>query len=345
MKEPTISLPAISFVVPVYGVEAYVGKCLESIVADIGQFPGSEVIVVNDGTKDRSMDIVERIAALHPCIRILNQPNQGLSVARNNGMALAKGDYIWLIDSDDWLEPGALHQLRLTMIAHPDMDLYVTGLNDYYPDGNVVADLPAKEYPEMDGWRFIEIAHITSAVQRYVMRRALLERERITFIPGILHEDNPFAMQLLAFARTVMVLPTTVYGYRIREGSIMKTPTMRCAYDLITGHRALMAFCDERVPQERRLWFKGRNFCLIYSAYGRVIPLMDTPEFAAFQQAEGDYIHARIREVMKIAKWRERWKMWCILHYPRWYFRRVLPVWLKLTAPWSRYLRYRRSRK
>ena len=127
----------ISFIVPVYNVEKYVKQCLDSILAQIGDFPGSEIIVVNDGTKDNSMAIIEHLELEHSCIRVINQENGGLSRARNAGIEAAKGDYIWLVDSDDWLDKNALKILYQAMSTHPNFDLYVTALN-WTIDGVVI---------------------------------------------------------------------------------------------------------------------------------------------------------------------------------------------------------------
>ena len=92
----------LSIIIPVYNVEAYVGRTLKSVFDTVVSPTDFEVIVINDGTRDGSMRIVRQYAD-RPNITILEQENQGLSAARMNGLAVAKGDYVWFVDSDDWL--------------------------------------------------------------------------------------------------------------------------------------------------------------------------------------------------------------------------------------------------
>lgn len=94
--------PLISVIIPVYGVEKYIAQCLDSIINQT--YKNLEVIVVNDGTKDRSAEIAKEYATKDSRIKVYDFQNGGLSVARNRGLEIATGDYISYIDSDDWLE-------------------------------------------------------------------------------------------------------------------------------------------------------------------------------------------------------------------------------------------------
>ena len=93
----------LSIIVPVYNVEKYIRPCIESLFYQGLDDADFEVIIVNDGTPDKSMEMIADIIQQHDNITVINQENQGLSVTRNNGIALAKGDYILMPDSDDLL--------------------------------------------------------------------------------------------------------------------------------------------------------------------------------------------------------------------------------------------------
>lgn len=95
---------AVSVVVPVYNVEKYIERCLDSLVRQKFGYE-YEIIIVNDGTKDNSMTIADRFASKYDFIRIITQQNAGLSAARNTGLANARGEYIAFIDSDDFVSP------------------------------------------------------------------------------------------------------------------------------------------------------------------------------------------------------------------------------------------------
>ena len=94
--------PLISVIIPVYGVEKYIAQCLESVINQ--KYKNLEIIVVNDGTKDRSAEIAKEYAAKDSRIKVFDFENGGLSVARNRGLEIATGDYISYIDSDDWID-------------------------------------------------------------------------------------------------------------------------------------------------------------------------------------------------------------------------------------------------
>ena len=94
--------PLISVIIPVYGVEKYISQCLESVINQT--YKNLEIIVVNDGTKDRSAEIAKEYAAKDSRIKVYDFKNGGLSVARNRGLEIATGDYISYIDSDDWID-------------------------------------------------------------------------------------------------------------------------------------------------------------------------------------------------------------------------------------------------
>ena len=112
----------LSIIIPVYNVEKYVWKTLESIFESTLLKSELEVIVVNDGTKDNSMSIVNEFAVKFDNLKIINQENQGLSVARNTGLKAARGKYVWFVDSDDWVEYDSLPFL-LNHLQYSDRDV------------------------------------------------------------------------------------------------------------------------------------------------------------------------------------------------------------------------------
>ena len=110
-----------------YNVEKYIQRCLSSIINNKGFLENCELIVVNDGTKDNSESIARKIIEGLPNTQIIVQENQGLSAARNTGLSRAIGEYVWFIDSDDWIEPGSLLTLFEELIG--DYDIIQFGYN------------------------------------------------------------------------------------------------------------------------------------------------------------------------------------------------------------------------
>ena len=98
----------LSIIIPVYNVEQYIDECLHSVTSQGRTEDDYEIIVVNDGTLDNSMDIVDRYVCQHENISVIHQSNSGLSIARNTGLQHACGEYVWFVDSDDWIAEDAL---------------------------------------------------------------------------------------------------------------------------------------------------------------------------------------------------------------------------------------------
>lgn len=103
--------PILSIIIPVYNVENYVEHCITSCLKQNILISEYEIIIVNDGSTDNSLFIAEKTATGHPNIKIISQCNKGLSMARNKGLSLAQGDYIWFVDSDDYIEENCLKQI------------------------------------------------------------------------------------------------------------------------------------------------------------------------------------------------------------------------------------------
>lgn len=122
----------LSIIVPMYNVEKYIQRCLSSIINNKGFLENCELIVVNDGTKDNSESIARKIIEGLPNTQIIVQENQGLSAARNIGLSRAIGEYVWFIDSDDWIEPDAIKSLMNEI--DKEYDVIQFGYNNVYYD-------------------------------------------------------------------------------------------------------------------------------------------------------------------------------------------------------------------
>lgn len=211
----------LSIIIPVYNVEKYIARCLDSIFNQNIDDACFEVIVVNDGTPDNSMQIVESYVTMHRNLTVINQDNQGLSVARNTGLAKASGDYVWFVDSDDWLVKDAFSILFGYMKGHPSI---------------ISSPLIASYENEKNNWNQFNIEstrivpsaeylvrYPVGAVQRYVIKRSLLASGKLKFYPGIYHEDAEFAPRLLFKSNSVLFIKEPLYHYYQRVGSIMSS--------------------------------------------------------------------------------------------------------------------------
>ena len=129
MRGDEILAPKISAIVPVYNVEPYLRQCLDSLVHQT--LGDCEIIVVNDGSPDNSLEIIKEYAAEYPNVRYIDQPNRGLAAARNAGLRKAKGEYVIVIDSDDWVDVTMFEKLYDRAIA-TGADIVQCGYARYY---------------------------------------------------------------------------------------------------------------------------------------------------------------------------------------------------------------------
>lgn len=188
----------LSIIIPVYNVERYIRSCIESIFKQGLDENRFEVIIVNDGTQDQSMDMISDIIKQHNNIFVINQENQGLSVARNNGISAAKGEYILMPDSDDLLIENSLHPL-LEKALESQADLIVADFLSMTDEEikNTNTSLIQKKkcnYIEKTGEELFlqDLNPYQCYVWRTLFRRVFLISNNLTFVPGIYIQDMPF---------------------------------------------------------------------------------------------------------------------------------------------------------
>jgi glycosyltransferase involved in cell wall biosynthesis len=238
-------VPALSIVVPVYKVEAYVEKCIASILANELFDSRCELIVVDDGSPDESMAIVERLCEHRPNVTLVRQANQGLGAARNAGEGRARGDYLWFVDSDDWLPEDAIERI-LALIAATAPD--VVNIDYVMSDGRRTPvknrAMPGVVYCGLD---YLQQSYVQNPVQYYVFRTRFYRDRGLHFEKGIYHEDALFTPTALFEAARVVRLAHDCYVYNLREASIMTSGNhLKHARDMLTVVARLEAFRARR---------------------------------------------------------------------------------------------------
>lgn len=202
-----------SIIIPVYNVENYIKKCLDSVFAQTEK--DYEVIVVNDGTKDNSMDIVKNYD-----VKIVNQKNQGLSEARNTGLKNAKGEYILFLDSDDYIEKNLLKELNKSIKNKPDLVRFqIREVFDTYKKDYNELSFTNKSGPE--AFSIICNYHFVENAWAYLYKKSYLEENNFTFKKGTIHEDFGLVPLVIMKASNVNSISYIGYNYVQREGSIM----------------------------------------------------------------------------------------------------------------------------
>ena len=221
----------LSIIVPVYNVENYIRPCIESIFKQGLDDASFEVIIVNDGSTDRSMEMITDIIKAHSNITVINQENQSLSVARNNGISVAKGEYILMPDSDDMLVENSLPPL-LQKALETKVDLVVADfLNIEDEDMPHFSGVVQKEFSvqQKSGQQlFLEDLNPRQCyVWRTLYRRAFLYENHISFIRGINLQDVPFTHKCYLNAHRCLKASWLLNIYRLnRPGAATTTFTV-----------------------------------------------------------------------------------------------------------------------
>ena len=228
----------LSIIVPVYNVEKYIRTCVESIFCQHLDEACFEVILVNDGTKDNSFSEINDLVKAHDNILILEQENQGLSAARNTGLAKASGEYVLFLDSDDLLIYGTL-PLLLEKALQSEADMIVADfikLTDEQITNYHTKSLSRIESTEKGGMDFFvnDFNPQECYVWRTLYRRAFLESHHLRFVPGIYFEDVPFTTECYMKAEKCVRFPLFFYVYRQRADSIVASVNMKKLTDLNT---------------------------------------------------------------------------------------------------------------
>ena len=213
----------VTIVVPVYNVEKYLRKCLNSIVNQI--YENIEIICVDDGSPDNSINILNEFAQSDKRVKIIRQENQGLSGARNTGINNAIGKYIMFIDSDDWIELNMV-ELMVNKIENENLDLVVCGNTNYY-----VNKIKKQELTKLSSE--IIYSGIDYFRQNYkknyrfgncwnkIYKLDLIKQKSIKFPIKRLYEDLLFVFQYIYFCKKVGIIKQSLYNYVIsRDGAI-----------------------------------------------------------------------------------------------------------------------------
>ena len=220
---------SITIIIPVYNVEHYVRRCIESVMAQKFEEVDFECILVDDESSDGSMTIVkEMLQAYHGPISfriITHYKNMGLSMARNTGILEAQGDYVLFMDSDDYLMPDALSLFVDQVIQHPDVDIVIGNALNKKNGQTLHSNLHTVELLDAPDDFFQRMLRhkIYLYAWNKLIRRTLLMDNRILFISGILYEDQAWSYQLFSCANSVLLLPQVTYAYENNPQSIVNT--------------------------------------------------------------------------------------------------------------------------
>ena len=254
--------PLVSVIIPVYNVEAYLEECLESVVNQT--FENIEVIAVNDGSTDKSLEILNRYAEQYESINVIDQKNTGVSVARNRGIDEAKGKYVYFLDSDDYIMPNTIKDTIEKMEKY-QLDIIRFGAIPFSEN----EEYSCLKWNQYDYSKFFESGKIYNKQEflranikgfapspcLYIVKKDILDQHNIRFNPKISYEDELFSLEVFLNVNRAMYDENLYYRRRYRPGSTMTSQTERKAFDgyYKTLHAISELLNTYKLPDETKL--------------------------------------------------------------------------------------------
>lgn len=252
----------LSIIVPIYNVENYLCKCIESLLNQDLSSEEYEIILVDDGSPDRCGDICDEYANRYSNIRVVHRENGGLSAARNSGIEVAKGEYVQFVDSDDYLEPNVL-KILVDKMGNDNLDILrfnYQNVNEEYKvfEPNKVSK-PFVDYRDevCGGMAFLtERLGFGCYAWQFMIHRKMLDD--CYFKEGIYFEDIEWTPRLLLKASRVTSIDLMVYDYLIREGSITQSVDEKKKRKVLDGLVLSICSLQELMKDVRdKRWFWG----------------------------------------------------------------------------------------
>lgn len=216
-------MPEISIIIPVYKVESYLEKCINSVIAQT--FTDIEIILVDDGSPDRCPEICDKYAVVDKRIVVIHKENGGLSSARNAGLEVAQGRYIGFVDSDDFIHPK-MYEVLLELLLCTNSDFVQCGTYKFCEEDNISAVVEG-EYRLLDRAEFLDNFSpnnkyiITGSVWNKLFKKEIFEN--IRFPVGQLFEDSHIKVHVLELSQKVCIYSGELYFYRQNPYSIMNS--------------------------------------------------------------------------------------------------------------------------
>ncbi len=221
----------ISIIIPVYNVEKYLNRCLDSIINQT--FKDLEIICIDDGSTDTSSKILEEYASKDTRIKVIHQKNSGLSAVRNKGIALASGEYISFIDSDDWIDLNFYERLYSSAKKY-DADIAAAGIIrlNQHRQKFYLKFSEEKTYTNTDEkFKICDIPDV-NYVWNKIYKLEKIKNCKLNFIEGIVYEDLIYTPQVIYYLDKLVTVPNTYYYYWRTPNSIVANKSKEYKKDM-----------------------------------------------------------------------------------------------------------------
>lgn len=237
--------PIISIIVPVYKVETYLNKCIDSILNQT--FEDFELILVNDGSPDKCGEICEEYAKKDSRIRVFHKENGGQATARNFGIDVARGEYIGFVDSDDYIEPE-MYEVLYNMCINDNCDMVNCSSKIYFKNHIKVNGNGEKViHSKREAMRVvIEGLLYDECLWSKLVKKSLLKDLRMPI--GIIYEDTAFVYKIVDKCERVGYIGLPMYNYIKREDSTMDRAVKDIRMDAILVYKEMYKFVKNKYP-------------------------------------------------------------------------------------------------
>lgn len=300
----------ISIIVPVYKVEEYLDKCIESIVNQT--YTNLEIILVDDGSPDNCPEICDKWAERDNRIKVIHKSNGGLSDARNAGLAVASGEYIAFVDSDDYIEAD-LYEKLLSTIINTFSDISVCNLRYVYQnDSNSVSQENSDsitEYTAEEAMSALIDDRIRQVVWNKLYKLELIKD--IMFDVGKYHEDEFWSYKAIGAANKIATIDYTGYNYLQRFGSIMGNNYSLKRLDAIEAKSLRQKYLKDNFPVLNQKGLINLIFTCVYHGQLSLLYLQESDKIEALNRL--NYVIANYIHDIDNSKLSSKQKIWFIL--------------------------------
>lgn len=245
---------SVSIVIPAYNSENVINKCIDSILNQT--YKNFEVIVVNDGSKDKTLDILNEYKEKYNNITVISKENAGQAQARNDGIKVAKGDYLMFIDADDFIENDYL-EIMVNKAIETDADICISGYKNFDDDYNFVSEVKYKDH----FWtRFL-----TCVAWGKLFKMDFMKKHNFLFPVLKAGEDDAFSIIAMSYTDNVVVVDNSGYGYYYNPKGLTKFTFKGFALDILPSNQYIYENINPEFSEkyEKLMWY----FYLKHSIY------------------------------------------------------------------------------
>lgn len=288
-----------SVIIPIYNRENYIEECINSVLAQ--SYPVYEIILVDDGSKDKSGEICDNYAENYPYIKVIHKRNEGVSIARNTGIREASGEYIFFLDSDDRISVNAIESFYNIIKKYPDLDFVHGRMRRFKGKSTIIQDdltLTSEEIYGLNGQEVFIMLYLNGCLfgglHGVYRRKYLLELNNLYIEHLNMGEDLEFNIRIFANTSKLAINDVPVYEVRTdTEGSLMKISNLETFFSNLEFYRSLeKQLCNENYSIDFIIILKrllGERF--VHSYFAPYIEIASQIEINKILSKKEEYEH------------------------------------------------------